>query len=275
MQEETPRELRDGEGPGSAPLLSPDQAATAMGLDPTHVLVGRMCNLTRAVIADIDAFLQAGACVTHGAAEFAIAHLVCRSVADVKVGEFLAGEGFVVQALSAIKPIPESLNLIRLFDQESGRAEDWVEGRKHQQFAAAAVRKALGLGEDDFYAAVCERSHPRFAGAQLSGWSESPGSGILTTGGLPLEHWSVRTTAMTIGLLSQAVAFAAGKVRLDVDVARRWPTLMRSVSERLLHGVEEVSASLRREGRDDDGDLAQVLRGGLEAARELERHAKP
>ena len=113
---------------GAAREARASELAAELGLDPAHLMVGRMENLLRAAIQLIDDYLAEGVSTLSGTSEFAIAHLASRSLADLKAGTFLFASGFVVQTFSVIRPVLESLNLIQLFVNDPVRADVWFRG---------------------------------------------------------------------------------------------------------------------------------------------------
>jgi hypothetical protein len=115
----------------------------------------------------LERFIVDGTSRSEKLADFAITHLVARSVADLRAGQLLAGEGHPIQMYAVIRPVAESLNLIDLFVNDPERAEAWAAG-DYRQFQPAKVRKELGIHSDPVYAWMAEHSHPRYAGLQLT-----------------------------------------------------------------------------------------------------------
>lgn len=149
------------------------------------------------------------------------------------------------------------------------------EGTSHAQFSARNVREALGLGSDEPYSLMCERSHPRPAAAQLAGWMTTSGDGILLTGGLPLEHSQVRSSGLVLAALTPKVAVTAGRVTVRREAAGQFPTMVSNVIELLQPGVEETFASLEPAGRSVEiaEDALAAIQRALDASRDLERVA--
>jgi len=86
-------------------------------------------------------FVGEGITRLQGASQFAIAYLATRSLADLRWGHYLAGEGYPVQMTSVVRPVIESMHLIDLFVAEPARAQTWVDG-KHFELTPKKVRCA-------------------------------------------------------------------------------------------------------------------------------------
>jgi hypothetical protein len=183
----------------------------------------------------LERFLMDGVTGSSSAAEFAIDHLVARSIADLKCGILLATKGYVVQTYSVIRPVVESINLVELFAQDPDRAREWSEG-EHRQFSPAKVREALGQGDDEIYSFMCSMSHPRWAGTRASTYRRSDGQGVMLTGGLPLDHPFVFLAGTKPFYLLCGVALAAQYCPVRPEVALRWAAMLREVVERAVVG---------------------------------------
>src|SRR5438105_4341189 len=109
---------------------------------PEMLAAGKMENCFRDASAYIEQYLIDGAAQLEGAAQIATTHLMCRSLADLRGGQYLASSGFPIQMYSLVRPVIESINLIELFAREPGRATEWAAGN-HQEFMPAKVRKRL------------------------------------------------------------------------------------------------------------------------------------
>lgn len=204
-------------------------------------------------------------------AHFPIIHLVTRSVADLRAGQFLIGNGFLVQMASVIRAVPEALNLVELFVRDPQRAEAWLAGEKTP--SPVEVRKELGEGPDPVYAWLAERSHPRLPGAEASAYISVDRTTVLTyMGGLPLHDPQVLLAATIPGDLLAQVAFAAGYVNLDKGVWREWPSLLRRVSELLLESSRAIYDFLEPEGeaKETADAIVATIEGVIANARELE-----
>lgn len=101
-----------------------------------------------------------------------IIHLLARSLSDLLAGGHLASHYYMPQAHSLLRPVIDSCDLMDLFAASPEQAEKWINTeRAHVDFAPAAVRTLLGRARfDPIHSYFSESgSHPRFAGAQLSG----------------------------------------------------------------------------------------------------------
>jgi hypothetical protein len=177
------------------------------------------------------------ATVQQATVDWATAHLIARSLADLKCAMYLVGRGFVVQMYSVMQPVRESMNLIRLFQSHPEKLDDWIAG-KHWAFTPAKVRVELGIENDPIYAWMSEHSHPRFAASQVSMYSTGSTTGVIVAGGLPRDHPEVLLAAALPGDPLTEVAMAAGEVPLTHAEAARWPATVRRVIQTLIPGVE-------------------------------------
>lgn len=228
------------------------------------------------VLAD---YIRNGRPQTHGAAEFAILHLISRSLADLRWGQYLASSGYPIQAYSVIRPVAESLNLIDLFLQEPETAQKWADGH-WGEFTPARVRDRLKIEEDSLYKFLSEHSHPRFAGLQLSvfqrvGEPDEQGrqQAVLYMGEIPFDVPAVLLATAMPGLLLAQLVLAAGHVRLTRDAALGWVRVVRQVSVELRAGWAEVAAQLP-EAENDEGEIIQPLHHIEEVGRQLQELAE-
>lgn len=223
----------------------------------------------------IERYLTDGAARLSGPAQIATTHLMCRSLADLRAGQYLACEGFPVQMYSLVRPVIESINLIELFAARPELATEWAQG-DHQQFKPANVRRLLGLGNDPVYAWMCEHSHPRFAGFRLTTYLVTDPQGRETMrphiGGLPLELPQVLLATTAPGNVLCLLSFALGHCTVKQEVAYTWPSVARAVGETVLPGYEAVYEALRRHGLPDDASAALLdsMRETIAAAAEME-----
>ena len=128
---------------------------------------GKMENCFRDAADLLERYIVEGTFRSEKTADIAITHLVARSLTDVRWGQHLASSGYPIQMYSVIRPVSESINLIKLFVQEPAFAEEWAAG-DYATFRPAAVRQMLGSEKDELYSWMSEHSHPRFAGFQLT-----------------------------------------------------------------------------------------------------------
>lgn len=241
---------------------------------------GEMENRFREASDLVERYMIDGATVGHGAAAFATWHLISRSLADLRAGQFLASSGFPIQMASVVRPVIESLNLIELFAQEPEAAQRWADG-EWQEFMPAAVRKRLGLGKDAVYAWLSEHSHPRFAGLQLTAYRivrEDAERDVarVYTGGLPLEIPSVLLATMNPANVLGQLSLALDHLPVNEEVAGTWPTVARQVAETVLPGFEAVIAALAHHqvGEETAAALLATIKETLVLARELEELAQ-
>jgi hypothetical protein len=234
-------------------------------INPRTLAAGAMENHFRIAADAISNYIRNGNPQTTGAAEFAILHLVSRSLNDLGWGQYLASSGYPIQAYSMIRPVIESLNLVDLFVEEPEAAERWAEGR-WQEFMPAKVRERLGTDRDPLYEVLSEHSHPRFAGLQLTAFlrqADQPPEGepqqaILFMGEIPFDVPAVLLATTLPGVILARAALATAHVRL-VRAVWEWAAVMRQVSEELGAGWAEVDAHLPS-GETEDGEIIQPLR---------------
>lgn len=99
-------------------------------------------------------------------------HLLARSLSDLLAGGHLASHCYLPQAHSVLRVVIDSCDLLDLFAQAPDQAEKWWTTEKgHVDFAPWKVRDLLGRdNRDPIHSYFSESgSHPRFAGARLSG----------------------------------------------------------------------------------------------------------
>lgn len=104
--------------------------------------------------------------------KFAIMHLLTRCLSDLLAGGHLASHAYVSQAYCVLRPVIDSCDLIELFGADAEQAMKWILTEKgYADFAPGSVRKLLGRDKlDPVHSHFSESgSHPRFAGAQISG----------------------------------------------------------------------------------------------------------
>jgi hypothetical protein len=230
-----------------------------LDVTPERLAAGKMENCFRDASDHIERYLIEGATRLSGAAEIATTHLMCRSLADLRAGQYLACEGFPLQMYSLVRPAIESINLIELFAQNPEMATQWAEG-DHLQFKPANVRKLLRLGGDPVYSWMCEHSHPRFAGFQLTTYLVTDSQGRQTMrphiGGLPLEHPKALIATTAPGNVLCLLARALGHCTVKKEIAFTWPAVVRAVGETVLPGYEAVYRVLREHGLPDNTSAA-------------------
>jgi hypothetical protein len=207
--------------------------------DARTLAAGEMENRFRTAAEALAGYIETGRPETSGAAEFAILHLVSRSLADLRWGQYLSGSGYPIQMYSVVRPVSEAMNLIDLFVQEPDLAQSWAEGN-WRDFMPGRVRERLGIDKDPLYEFLAEHSHPRFAGLQMTvfqrvGEPDEQGRNraILYMGEVPFDVPVALLATAIPGLLLAQLVLSAGHVRLDYQAARRWPTVIRTVAAAL------------------------------------------
>jgi hypothetical protein len=224
--------------------------------------------------------------VTHhgeGSAPIAIVHLIGRSLSDLRWGQCLASSGYPIQMYSLIRPVREALNLIELFIQKPGRAQDWVDG-KHWELTPKKVRDELGIDKDPIYSWMAEHSHPRFVGLQLTTYKvrregETEWKNLMYLDELPLELPPALIATTMPGLALMDLAAAAGHVPVRATPEEGvlvWATMLRQVAEALEPGFKAVWSAAEPDELEED-EVGEKLREALDAtlrhARELEQIA--
>ncbi len=103
--------------------------------------------------------------------ESALEMLTGRTIADLQAIGFLINKGYYPQAYGAARMTYECCDLADLFWVDPEAGQQWFEtDAAHRDFGRRRVRERLtSLGwsppdDNDIYAVLCERSHPRWAG---------------------------------------------------------------------------------------------------------------
>lgn len=103
--------------------------------------------------------------------ESALEMLCGRTIADLQAVGFLMNKGYYPQAYGSARMAYECSDLADLFWADPQAGQQWFEiGQAHRDFSRRRVRERLAsLGwpppdDNDIYAVLCERSHPRWAG---------------------------------------------------------------------------------------------------------------
>jgi hypothetical protein len=247
--------------------------------NPRFLAAGAMENRFAAAADALAAYIEKGSPQTSGAAEFAILHLVSRSLADLRWGQYLGSSGYPIQMYSVIRPVSESLHLIDLFVQEPELAQSWADGN-WREFMPARVRERLGVERDPLYEFLSEHSHPRFAGLQISAFQrvgepdeQGRKAAILYMGEIPFDVPPVLLATAMPGVLLAQLALAAGHVRLASEAAQSWPSALRTIAFQLGEGWASVDAELPQDVLDEDGETTTPLRFIREIATRLQEMA--
>jgi hypothetical protein len=175
--------------------------------------------------------------------ELATIHLLTRALVDCALAQRIASERYPIQVYSVLRAAWEAARLIDLFHSVPGLADDWMEG-KHWMFSPAKVRTRLGDDEDEFYAYMCARSHPRFAGSQMSIFRRvgAPEDAATHFTEIPFEIPDSFMAVAAPGIVLAKLAVLAGHVEF-ADAAHtpmRYPAIWAREGDRR---VPEASAS--------------------------------
>lgn len=196
-----------------------------------------------------------------GADHLATIHLLTRALVDCAVAQRIASEQYPIQAYSVLRAAWEAARLIDLFHAEPNVADDWMEG-KHWMFSPAKVRGRLGDEDDAFYAYMCARSHPRFAGLQMSIFRrvDAPDDAATHFTEIPFEIPDAFMAVAAPGIVLAKLAVLAGHVNFaDTNhKKRRLASMLRAVATELSVGWSRMDSALTADDRADPSvqDLA-------------------
>lgn len=251
---------------------------TPPSISEARLAAGEMENRFRDASDLIERYLTEGAGRSSGSAAAATLHLTYRTLADLRCGQYLVNSGFVIQMASVVRPAVEALNLIELFAQDPPAADRWASGDDTDEFRPAKVRRRVGEGDDPVYSWLCELSHPRFAGFQVTAYQEvSDDEDSLPVlrayiGGVPLEFPGVLSATMAPGNVLCMLAMQLGHAPVKKEIAWTWATVARRVPETLRPGYEAVMRVLAEHA--EDADMAERMLANvdyvIEQAREME-----
>lgn len=94
--------------------------------------------------------------------------LLGRSINDLLAGFHLATQGYILQSYTVLRPILESMDLVKLFEQDQKYTNIWINGGKKswKELSPSKVRTKLGKESYDLiYGHFCEYgAHPTFNG---------------------------------------------------------------------------------------------------------------
>ncbi len=204
-------------------------------------------------------YVAGGNLQARGAVEHATLHLVARSLTDVGWAENAAIDRFPIQAYSLMRPAWEALNLCDLFAEKPEFAELWAEG-EFWKLTPAAVRREMGIKEDALYSFLSERSHPRFAGLQLTIFKleGEPSQGanqraILYLHDVPVVVTAAYMAAATPGIILARLVTQIGRLRFANEAHRlsNLAPMIRAVSAALKVGWRAMDEALEPWERDD------------------------
>lgn len=212
-----------------------------------------------AASAALDAYIRGGEGLkSNGSAEFGILHLVTRALTDVRWAQRAASEGYPIQAYSLLRPAWEAAQLCDLFATKPELADEWAAG-EYRLFTPARVREALGIEDrDHFYSFMSERSHPRFAGLQMTifqrverGEEGEPRRALLHLNDIPIEVNEAYEAVAVPGVVLARLAAQVGRLHFE-DANHRassFPSTLRGVAAALRTGWTAMDAALDEEDR--------------------------
>jgi hypothetical protein len=196
-----------------------------------------------------------------GTPALATIHLLTRGLVDCAVAQRIASERYPIQAYSVLRAAWEAARLVDLFHAEPQLADDWMQG-KHWTFSPANVRKRLGDEDDPFYSYMCARSHPRFAGLQMSIFRRvgAPEDAATHFTEIPFEVPDSLMAVAAPGIVLAKLAVLAGHVNFNDNTHKRTSLapMLRTVGKELATGWSRLDAVLTEDERADPSvqDLA-------------------
>jgi hypothetical protein len=224
--------------------------------------VGEMMAAFRSAHGAVTSYLNGGGEMrSEGTAAIATIHLLTRGLVDVAVTQRVATERHPIQAYSVLRAAWEAARLIDLFHAEPELADEWA-GGKHWIFSPAKVRTRLGDEEDNFYSYMCARSHPRFAGLQMSMFRMvgAPEGQATHFTEIPFEVPDSFMAVAAPGIVLAKLAVLAGHVNFSDKTHRRasFAPMLRAAGVELAAGWSAMGGALSEEERADPSvhDLA-------------------
>lgn len=179
---------------------------------------------------------------------FAVVQLLTRGLNDLIVAFHLVLHGYLNQAYNDMRIAWEGCDLIKLLGSNADEATLWIESeRPWQDFAPSAVRKKLGKPKlDELYHEFCNQAHPRFEGANLTGYMFQKAGGEpasqLSLGPSPLidERPYFAHAAMFLGLVLGRITIEA---RALVDVSNIDEDTFKTAATEMMTRVSAMSAA--------------------------------
>jgi hypothetical protein len=231
-------------------------------LSQKDLAVGTMMVAFRSAHGAATSYLGGGSAMrSGGTAAIATIHLLTRGLVDVAVAQRIAAERHPIQAHSVLRAAWEAALLIDLFHAEPELADDWTAG-KHWMFSPAKVRTRLGEEEDNFYSYMCARSHPRFAGFQMSIFRMvgAPDGHATHFTEIPFEVPDSFMAVAAPSIVLAKLAVLAGHVNFNDTTHKRTSLarMLRTAADELATGWSAMDGALTEEERADPGvhDLA-------------------
>jgi hypothetical protein len=226
------------------------------------IAVAEMMVAFRSAHGATTSYLSGGSSMrSEGTPALATIHLLTRGLVDCAVAQRIASQRYPIQAYSVLRAAWEAARLVDLFQAEPQLADEWM-GGKHWMFSPAKVRKWLGDEDDPFYSYMCARSHPRFAGLQMSIFRTvgAPDNAATHFTEIPFEVPDSFTAVAAPGIVLAKLAVLAGHVKF-IDSAHKRTSLapmLRAVGKELATGWSSMDAVLTEDERTDPSvhDLA-------------------
>lgn len=234
-----------------------------MTTTPRDLAVAFMTQSFEAASDTLDAYIRGGDGLTsRSSAEFAILHLVTRALTDVRWAQRAASAGYPVQAYSLLRPAHEAVQLCELFASKPGTADQWAAG-EYRLFTPRRVREELDRGQDHFYSYMSERSHPRFAGLQMTIFQRTDEGddgrrqALLHLNDVPIEVSEAYEAVATPGIVLAELAPEVGRLNFNdaSHRARSYASTVRAVAAALRTGWTAMDAALDDDARQHPATL--------------------
>jgi len=121
-----------------------------------------------------DTYNEASQTKGSGSADYASFMLIAKSINDLMTGLHLANHGYIAQSYSVLRPILETIDLLKLFELKPEYADKWAGGGKKawDELSPSKVRDLLGDAKfDPIYSHFCEAgAHSTFqSGSGMTG----------------------------------------------------------------------------------------------------------
>jgi hypothetical protein len=205
---------------------------------------------------------------TEGHIGFVVRQMLLRAINDLVVAFHLVCHGYLNQGYNVLRIAYEACDILDLIEQDPGQADLWVSSAKPwQDFSPSRVRALLGADrQDPVYSAFCGASHPRFAGAQLTGYTLKPvdeqPSLVLRFGPFLIdENPAIGHAAAFVGSTLGRVATEFGQlVSIGAVTAERYESALRESALATADYMGIVSEVLIARGQPEAADLDQTFR---------------
>lgn len=205
---------------------------------------------------------------TEGHLGFVVRQMLLRAINDLVVAFHLVCHGYLNQGYNVMRIAYEACDILDLIEQDPRQADLWVTSPKPwQDFSPSRVRALLGVDrQDPVYSAFCGASHPRFAGAQLTGYALKPVDEqpnlVLRFGPFLIdEHPAIGHAAAFVGLTLGRVATEFGQlVSIGAVTAARYESALRESALATAAYMGIVSEILIARGQPEAADLDTTFR---------------